>query len=146
MPTLIAACCLVLVYGAVGCRTRPASTGIMIDLATSPKRCGDGREIVAVAINGHRARLNAEPDTTVASIVLRLHNIMRTRAEKVVYVAAEPTVPWGEFVELVDSLWPEVDVVSLVTPQVNAEARRSFCILPSCRDCRKFGGYGRFAQ
>lgn len=118
----------------------------MIDLATSPKRCGDGREMVAVAISGHRVQLNAEPDAPLPTVVPQLHDIMRTRAEKVVYVAAEPALPWGEFVDLVDSLWPEVDVVSLVTPQVETEARRTFCIRPSCRDCRKFGGYGRFPR
>ena len=90
--------------------------------------------------------MNAELDAALPTVVLRLHDIMRTRAEKVIYVAAEPTVPWEEFVELVDSVWPEADVVSLVTPQVEAEVRRSFCIRPSCRDCRNFGGYGRFAQ
>jgi hypothetical protein len=59
-----------------------------------------------------------------------LREALRYRAEKVVYVEAEPGVTWGEFLTLVDHVWTEADVVSLITPQVDALARKSICLTP----------------
>jgi hypothetical protein len=113
----------------------------MLDVAASPNWCGDGSDIVAVALGGHRARLNIEPETTIADATQRLHEIMSYRAEKVVFVRAEKDVSWEEFVELVDAVWPEANVVSILTRQVALLARRNICLVPSCRDCTKFGGF-----
>src|ERR1700674_2080230 len=113
----------------------------LVDLATSAESCGDSGNIVAVAIGRHRARLNAEPDVTFPEAVQRLREAMTYRAEKIVYVKAEADVSWGEFLELVDDVWPEVNVVSILTPQVEATARRTYCLGPSCRDCTRFGGF-----
>jgi hypothetical protein len=113
----------------------------MVDLAASAESCGDGSDIVAVAIGRHRAKLNAEPDATFPEAVQRLREIMSTRGEKIVYVRAEAEVSWGELMELVDDIWPEVNVVSILTPQVEAISRRTLCLGPSCRDCTKFGGF-----
>ncbi len=62
---------------------------------------------------------------------------MTYRAEKLLYVKAESGVSWGEFVELIDQVWPETDVVSILTPQVEALARQRYCLTPSCYDCAK---------
>ncbi len=43
--------------------------------------------------------------------------------------------------ELVDDVWPEVTLVSVLTPQVEAMYRRTHCLGRSCRDCTKFGGF-----
>ena len=67
---------------------------------------------------------------------------MRTMAEKVVYVQAEPDVPWGEFIELVDHAWPEANVVSILTSRVEARARRTSCRGLSSRDLTGLGGFG----
>jgi hypothetical protein len=129
---------MLFICGAACNRENVASKGIMVDLATSPKSCGDGSHIIAVAIGGHRAKLNAEPDAAFPEVVQRLRKVMSYRAEKIVYVKAEAEVSWGEFLELVDDVWPEVNVVSVLTPQV--EVRRTYCLSPSCRDCTRFGG------
>jgi hypothetical protein len=113
----------------------------MVDLATSGESCGDGSLIVAAAIGGHRAKLNAEPDRTFSETVQRLREVMSYRAERIVYVRAETGVSWGEFMELVDDVWPEVNVVSILTPRVEAVLHRTYCLGPSCRDCTKFGGF-----
>jgi hypothetical protein len=117
------------------------SKGFAVDMAASPKSCGDGRDIVAVAIGSRRAKLNAEPDAAFPEVVQRLRDVMSYRAEKVVYIKALADVPWGEFLELVDDVWPEVNVVSILTPQVEAMVRQTYCLSPSCRDCTKFGGF-----
>lgn len=116
--------------------------GIMIDIASSPERCGDGREEVAVAIGHGSVKLNSEPAGSLSEVARTLGELMSLRAEKVIFVKAESDARWGEFVEMVDRLWPEVNVISIVTPRVEVLARQRGCISPSCRDCKKFGGLG----
>jgi hypothetical protein len=118
-----------------------APKGFIVDLATAGVSCGDGRVIVAFAIGRHRVKLNAEPDVSFPEGVQRLREVMTHRAEKVVYVKAEADVSWEEFLELLDDVWPEVSVVSILTPQVEATARRTHCLGLSCRDCTRFGGF-----
>jgi hypothetical protein len=132
---------LLLLCGTACERENGTPKGFIVDVATSAESCGDGTYIVAAAIGGHRAKLNAEPDRTYPETVKRLREVMSYRAERVVYVKAETGVPWGEFMELVDDVWPEVNVVSILTPQVEAMSRRTFCLGPSCRDCARFGGF-----
>jgi hypothetical protein len=43
---------------------------------------------------------------------------MSSRAEKVIFVKADAGVSWGDLVELGDEVWPEADVVSILTSQV----------------------------
>jgi len=71
-----------------------------------------------------------------AKIAPRLHEVLRYHAEKVVYVTAGAGVSWGEFLQVVDRVWPEADIVSIITPQV--QAQHSFCIGPSCGQCTEF--------
>jgi hypothetical protein len=92
----------------------------MIDVATSPDSCGDSRDVVVAAIGRHRARLNGEFDVTITDVGQRLHEVMSYRAEKVIYMKAAPDVSWGDFLELVDEVWPEADVVSILTSQVES--------------------------
>lgn len=113
--------------------------GFVVDVATSPASCGDGSQIVATATGKRSARLNAGPDLAIAEIRHQVRVEMSYRAEKVVFVRANAGLSWGEFLELVDELWPEVEVVSLLTPQV--ESHRTSCLSPSCRDCTNFGGF-----
>ena len=118
-----------------------APKGFIVDLAASAEACGDSSHIVARAIGGHRARLNAEPDVTFPEAAQRLREVMTYRAGKIVYVKADADISWGEFLELVDDLWPEVNVVSILPPRVEATARRTYCLGPSCRDCTRFAGF-----
>ncbi len=115
------------------------SKGFIVDLAAVEvsTTCGDN-SVVAVAIGRHRAKLNAEPDVAFSEAIRGLHEVMTHRVERIVYVKAEPDVFWGEFLELVDNVWPEVNVVSILTPQVEA---RGTCPGLSCRDCTRFGGF-----
>ena len=115
-----------------------AAKGFMLDIA-SARKCGedDIRRIVATAIAGRRARLGVEPDGTIPEVALRLRDVTSYRAEKLVYVKADAGVSWGEFLELIDVVWPVADVVSTITPQVEALAHGRYCLTPSCGDCVK---------
>ena len=133
---LLILCCAACVRG------KGPVKGVVVDLASSSEPCGDSpRTLVATAIGGHKARLNQQPDAAIPEVCRQLREVLRYRAEKVVYVNAEADVTWGEFMELVDHVRPETDVVSILTPKVEVLARRSACLRPSCRDCTKFGGF-----
>jgi hypothetical protein len=144
MPTRILALLPISVLLVCGAACQPKSSaplGFMVDLATSEESCGDGSHLIATAVGGHRAKLNAELDRTFPETVQRLREVMSYRAERVVYVRAEAGVSWGEFMELIDEVWPEVNVVSILTPQVEAVLRRTYCLGPSCSNCTRFGGF-----
>ena len=83
-----------------------------------------------------------EPTIPLTEAAHRLHNIMSFQAQKVVYVKADADASWGDFVEMVDRLWPETDIVSMLTPRVEALGAQRYCLSPSCRDCTRFGGVG----
>ena len=122
---------LILFSAACG-RVEKYSNGFMLDLAKAPHGCGDGRHIGAVAMGNRRVWLNAGPDISVSEVGLKLREIMKTRTERIAFVEAEADVSWGEFAELVDHIRPEVEIISLVTPQVEALARQRMCLAPSC--------------
>jgi biopolymer transport protein ExbD len=114
---------------------RLASVGFMIDIATAPKHCGDARYIVASAVGTHKVTLNSNPGFDIHDLPFRLGETLKYRAEKLVYVRAEPGVSYGEFVQLVDTVRPEAEIISLITPQVEALAYARVCLAPSCGPC-----------
>ena len=127
----------------------------MLDLATAPapESCGDGRQILAVAIAGNRVKLNAKPDVPDDEGVSRLREVLSTRAEKVVWIKGSPGITWGEFINLVDDVWPDTAILSLLTPPVEALVlERRSCLDTSCavggsvpgrRDCAKLAWFHR---
>lgn len=123
-----------LVLFAFGTR-RPPSAGFMIDIATAPEHCGDGRYIVASAVGNHRVTLNPDPSFDIRELPSRLRESLKYRAEKLVFVRAEPGISFGEFVQLVDAVRPEAEIISLITPQVEVLARARYCLAPSCGPC-----------
>jgi biopolymer transport protein ExbD len=115
---------------------RLPTAGFMIDIATAPEHCGDGRETVASAAGNDRVTLNSDPSLDIREFLPGLRETLKHRAEKLVYVRAEPGVSFGEFVQLVDAVRPEAGIVSLITPQVGVLARARYCLAPSCGLCR----------
>jgi hypothetical protein len=107
-----------------------------LDIA-SARECGadDIRLIIATAIGSHRVRVGAEPGRTTSEFALRLREVMSVRAEKLIYLKADAGVSWEEFMELLDVVWAEADVVSIITPQVGASAHGGYCLTPSCGYC-----------
>ena len=134
------ACATALALLALACcgSERAPSRGYLLDIATAPERCGDGRNIVITAIGQHRVRIMRDLVLEMDSAAYWLRDTFRTRAYKFVYVRAEPGVAFGEFVERVDHVWPEAEVVSILTPQVEVLAVKRFCLAPSCGLCEEF--------
>lgn len=106
----------------------------MIDIATAPERCGDGRQIVATAIGNHKVTLNTGPGIAMVEVGPKLREFLKYRAAKEVFVRAEGDVTFADFMELVDNVRPEAEVVSLITPQVYVLVRRGACG-PCCGSC-----------
>jgi hypothetical protein len=114
--------------------------------------CGDSRYIVATAAKNARVRLNAEAEVSLDQLVLRLREVLRYRAEKLVYVKGEPDASWADFIGMIDRVWREpkaailmreAEVVSIITPEVDRLARQQYCLAPSCGRCenlRSFSG------
>jgi hypothetical protein len=128
---------VVMVFLSSCVNTNRASRGYLIDLATAPERCGDGRWIVVTATGKHRARINGDPnkETPIAQTVLTVQDALRFRAEKLIYVDSESGVLWGEFIEVLDAVRPEAEVISLITPSVKVMAEQLWCLAPSCGRC-----------
>ena len=141
-PAALTACLFFLLFW--GAHLDPGrSVGFTIDIAFSPKGCGDARYVVATLVGNHQAKLNdySSPfGISDARWVIR--NRLSTRTARLVYVRAEAGVPFGEFVEFVDAIWPEVEVLSWITPGLERE--RSWCLSPSERSIQRLRNSRRF--
>jgi len=128
-----------IVLATLGCSSeRAIETTLILDVATSPKSCGDGNDLVATAMGSGRAKLNSETFASLDQLAARIHEAQRYRVEKLLYVTAEDGVDWGDFVAMVKRAGPEADVVSVLTPEVVRLARQSYCLAPSCGRCEGF--------
>lgn len=125
---------LALLVLASGTRRSP-SAGFMLDVATAPESCGDGRDIVASALGHQRVTLHFDQGFDIRELPSKLRTELSSRAEKLVYVTAEPGASFGEFLQLVDAVRPEAEIISLITPQVEVLASARFCLAPSCGPC-----------
>jgi hypothetical protein len=136
---LAAVSVVVAMLGCIGCgRKSVPETALILDIATAPQSCGDGRSIVAIALGSGRAKLNGEAAVPLVQLAARIRDVQSYRAEKLLYVTAEAGVQWGDFVAMIERVWPEADVVSIVTPQVERLARQRYRLAPSCGRCGGF--------
>jgi len=119
-----------LMISASGTQRLP-SAGFMIDTATALEHCGAGRAIVASADGNRRATLYRYPSFDIRELPPRLRKTLKYRAEKLVYVRAEPGVAFGEFVQLVDTVRPKAEIISLIAPKVEALARARCSLAPA---------------
>ena len=115
----------------------------MLDIAAAPEECGDSRIEVAAAMGSHKAKLNAQEGLGMAEVAARLREALKYRADKLVYVKAEPEVSFADFIELVDTIRPEAGVISLITPEVEVLARKRWCLAPSCGACTSLQSFGQ---
>jgi biopolymer transport protein ExbD len=63
----------------------------------------------------HDLRINADPATS-STLVQRLEEIMRTRAERVLFVSAAPELPYGEVAQLIGVVRRVTANVYILTP------------------------------
>jgi hypothetical protein len=116
-----------------GCsRQTEGASGYMVDIVSVAKEKSIDCNvylIFAIATPNHKARLNSEHFNTFSAAAVRLHEVLATRAERAVFVKAEPGVAWGEFIEMLDHLKPEVQRLGIITPQVEALSHDDNCII-----------------
>jgi hypothetical protein len=88
-------------------RKNPPPYGYLLDiakvpapdrLATDHSRCGNLSYVIVTAAGKGRATLNGEIDITLDQLSLRVREIMRYRALKLVYVKGGSGVSWADFV------------------------------------------------
>lgn len=113
-------------------------TGFHLDLASAPENRGDGRPIVAIVLGNGRVRLNDDEAFAIRELPARLQEIFQYRAERVVFVQALPGISLGEFVEVVDAIYPQAGVTSTLTSEVKALTDERFCLEVSCGRCVNF--------
>jgi biopolymer transport protein ExbD len=73
------------------------------------------------------ARINASPGVDLATLRKKLHEIFRTRTEKLVFVRAEANLTWQQFMTLVDHIPREIRKVVLLTPGLSGYSRYDPC-------------------
>lgn len=81
---------------------------------------------------GDDIHLNAERVSS-ANLGRRLEEVMRRRAEKLLFVVADGSMSFGEVLKLVDTASQYVDHLALITPQVENQTRWP---TESCLDVR----------
>lgn len=118
------------------------SNGFTLDIATAPTECGDARYVIVTVEPNHTVNLHAYghhvPTTDLRS---RLDEIFRTRAERVMWLRGEPNVRVEQVAAVIDAASPVVEIISLLTPGVEAEARARTgmcCLGVSTTASRKF--------
>ena len=138
-PVVIVAASILVLFTVACDQRNGTSRGFMLDIATVRDYCGDGLLVVATAIGSHRAKLNFENPAEslgMLDMVAKVRGKFGHRAERLIFVNAEPNVFFSDFVELVDAVRPEVDVISIITPDSDALARKEhLCLVPSCGPC-----------
>jgi hypothetical protein len=85
--------------------------------------------------------VNAEPDANVDQAVSQIHEVMKYRAERVVFVSADPGVARKDVLALMERVWNEAEVISIVTPKIGALAQRRICLTPSRETSEKLPRY-----
>ncbi|MBI4464778.1 MAG: biopolymer transporter ExbD [Acidobacteria bacterium] len=112
------------------------STGFLIDIATAPESCPDDVRIVIVTLhNNHTVQLNCCTTLEMAALRPKVRELFKNRVERVLFVQADPDVPFQQFVDLIDAVRQEVHIVSLITPQVEEQVRARHCLSPGCGAC-----------
>jgi biopolymer transport protein ExbD len=123
---------LLLALSVMGCIADGTPTSVFVlAVADAPVSCGDGRPVVVKALGNGRAKLNGEPEASLEEVVARIHEVMSYRAERVVFVAADTRVPWRDVLRLIDRVWHEAEITSIVIPNIEELARKRSCIVPS---------------
>ncbi len=84
------------------------------------------------------ASLDGGRTVSISDCVSHVRNRLRTRADGVVFVSAEPGVSYGDFIELVDAVYPDVRIASMMTSKVEMLSRKHLCLALSCWPCAKF--------
>jgi hypothetical protein len=84
-------------------------------------------------------QVNTHTPIEIAALSAKLHTIFKRRAERVIFVEADPEVSFQEFADLVGIVQPMVGLVSWVAPEVAERVRVTHCLVPGCGACTNRG-------
>ncbi|MEP7367228.1 MAG: hypothetical protein ABI972_28535 [Acidobacteriota bacterium] len=94
------------------------SEGIFVKIAIRPDFCGDDDRPVILRVGPQGALKLYRQPVTLNQIPDRLREIMRYRAHRVMYVAGDLEVAYGEVLSAIDVSSAYVDYVAILTPAV----------------------------
>jgi len=106
------------------------STGLPV-LTTKQVDCGDDdrRSIVIHVLEGGKIKLNME-DSDRLKLGKRLGEVFETRAEQVVFISADPQLPFQDVAQIIDIATKHVDNVALLSPTLKLEPSHCLSITP----------------
>jgi len=112
-------------------RTGEQAKGFPMYIADAPTQdwCGDDdHRVVVTALGNHRFAVNDSGVMNESSLASDLNDRLRMRAEKVLFLRAEPGVSYSDFIEMTDAAYhPDIRVV-VMTHQVEELERKGGCL------------------
>ena len=101
-------------------RDKPHGLPLQIAYQGKGENCETGRLVVARVLANGNVSLNREVELRRSELADRLNQIFRTRAERVVFIEADPDLPISSVADVIDISRSQVDLVVIVTPAVEA--------------------------
>jgi biopolymer transport protein TolR len=101
-------------------RDKPHGLPLQIAYQGKGENCETGRLVVARALANGNVSLNSEVEMRRSELADRLNQIFRTRAERVVFIEADPDLPVSSVADVIDISRREVDLVAILTPAVES--------------------------
>ena len=115
-----------------GCsRVSEQAKGFPMYIADAPTQdwCGDDNRLVVTALGNHHFEINDDGVTGKSGLISRLNDQLSYRAEKVLFLRAEPGTSYSDFIEMTDAVYhPDVNI-ALMTHQVQALDRNGGCMI-----------------
>ena len=121
---------ILLILSVILIETTYRRPGFRIDLPYTMKVCGnDDIRLIVVTLRGDGyVQINCCEVLTRAALASRLQDILKTTAERVIYVRSEPGVEiFQDFLNLLDVVSPEVHRVGWITPGLEQQDKKRSC-------------------
>ena len=109
--------------------------GLPVQIAYQEQECFDNRrDVVAqVLANGDvRVSDHGVQDVHRSELADRLHDIFRTKAERLIFIKGDPDLPLSSVAEVIDISRTEADFVAILTLAEAGPAGRYICPLRAC--------------
>jgi len=116
---------------------REPSHGLRVHIAYQDKDCGDGRTVVARVLGNGKVRLFGWPrdeDLGRSEFADRIRVIYSTRSERLLFLMADPNLPFQSVAEIIDTVEKLVDWVAILTPRVEPGPCLSIHVQPTFTD------------
>ena len=82
---------------------------------------GDCRPVVARLLENGSVRLNREDEVKVTALANRLHEVFANTAERLLFIRADPDLPFQSVAKIIEIAQSEVDYLGILTPEVEKE-------------------------